>query len=688
MNTSPRNIQLLRNISIFACFCCLLLIAAWIRVQGVERLPAGQFTETDAYFYYWQAQLISEHGHLPERDMHRWLPLGRDLEQTLNLYGYVLAYAHKAVAWVFPNISLYHVTLYMPVICFCVGLAALCFFLYHTYGLLFSTTVGILLATLPGSIERSAAGFGDRDAWCLMIGILAVTTYLVSLQVQQKRNRFLWTLISGILTFLGGISWEGFGVFLGVILIVELWRFLTSETEDGLGFYCLWVCTFVPTLYLTSPAYQSGYGFSEHLAALVLVPPLLLLGIRTLRHILISTFNEGGQREWKSFFADKLRSHPRALALGLILASITVALCYVFTQLDTFASTTVPLSQNQLMQTVTELKVPHFNYWIFRYGSIFVLGSMGLILASKRHWEQTCMLVPIALFIGTTFFREPLEAHILGTSHGAFLFFIALICIGIAFLISARLQNTNKTVHLTYIAFTVWFLFWVALSRDAKRYDFFIGVPLAFFTAEIIQFFSNILSRRVKQSGQRKLLTAGIATALLVGVLFFPPLGAHAKRSLFAATRMRRATPVTNVTKALRWMKTALPHNAVVAAHWRYGSQLNVIAGVKTIIDQDHYIQHWIHLYNTHIHKATDEKEALTFLKTHGVTHIMLTKKEGERSLLRQQLSDAFVRVYPETDRPSAEVKVWEIHYPPDIRPNSKYLETLFPEKILDHLPN
>lgn len=655
----------------------IVLFAFWIRAQGVEHLLDRQFTENDAYFYYWQAQLISEHGHLPERDMHRWLPLGRDLQQTLNLYGYALAYAHKALAAVFPNITLYHVTLYMPAVCFCIGIAALCLFLYYTYGLLFSTTVGLLLATLPGSIERSAVGFGDRDAWCIMIGILAVTTYLQSLKNQPKRKRFLWTLTSGVFTLLGGFSWEGFGVFLAVILVVELWRFLTSETEDGLAYYCLWVTTFVPTLYLLSPAYRSGYGFSEHLAALVLVPPLVLLGIRALRYLLTSDLT----RYASASFADKLRTHPRALALGLTLASITLALAYVFIQLNTFASTTVPLSQNSLMQTVTELEDPHFNYWIFRYGSIFILGSIGLIIATKRHWEQTCMLIPITLFIGTTFFRQPLEAHILRTSsHSAFFFLIALICIGIAFLITARLQNTHKNAHLTYIAFTAWFLFWVALSRDAKRYDFFIGVPLAFFTAEIIHLLSNIFSCRVKQTEKRKLLTAAVATTLLAAILFLPPLGAHAKRSILAATRMRRPTPVHDVTKAFRWMKTTLPPNAVVAAHWRYGSQLNVIAGVNTIIDQDHYIQHWIHLYHTHIHKATDETEALTFLKTHGATHIMLTDADAEKSYLSQQLSDAFIQIYPETDRPSAKVKIWEIHYPPNIKTDRKYLKTGFAE--------
>ena len=69
----------------------ILCLAAFIRLQGITNVPSGQLTGPDGYFYYWQAQLISEHGKLPERDMSRWLPLGRDLTQTLNLYGYILA---------------------------------------------------------------------------------------------------------------------------------------------------------------------------------------------------------------------------------------------------------------------------------------------------------------------------------------------------------------------------------------------------------------------------------------------------------------------------------------------------------------------------------------------------------------------------------------------------------------------
>lgn len=160
----------------------IILLAFWIRIQGVSQLPVNQFTETDAYLYHWQAKIISKHGQLPERDMHRWSPIGRDNTQLLSLYAYAIAYLHKTFRW----LSLYQIQFYLPVFSFMVGLGALFLFFTRTYGIHFASIVGVLLATLPGSIERSAAGFGDRDAWCWMLGTLAITSYLWKEQTPYK----------------------------------------------------------------------------------------------------------------------------------------------------------------------------------------------------------------------------------------------------------------------------------------------------------------------------------------------------------------------------------------------------------------------------------------------------------------------------------------------------------------------
>lgn len=656
----------------------ILLVALYIRIQGVSNIPSGQFTGNDPYLHYWQAQIVSEHGKLPARDMHRWLPLGRDYSQSLNGYAYGIAYTHKAITVFFPNVSLYQVSLFSPAVCFVLGLGVLCFFLYRSFGLLFSSVLGILLSTLPGVIERSAAGFGDRDSWCLMLGILAITTYLTSLQAQRPRSRLLWTLASGFAIFLGGISWEGFGVFLSIILCVELWKFLTTEKEAGLRFYFLWVCTFVPTLYLASPAYRSGEGFATHLFAFVVVPPIVLLGIRVLRDVLVT----------KSPLTDKFYPHARNLSLGLTLASFALALGYVWMQFDTFASTTVPLSQNQLMQTVSELNAPDYRYWVFRYGSLFFLGSLGVMSVSIRLWKNngTVLAIFIFFFMLTTFFRARLET-LIGTIGCDVLFFVSLGCMSLVLLFISWRQRESPTHELVYVAMAIWFLLWIALSRDAKRYDFFIGLSIAFFTAELICHVGTLITEKLKNvqflSSDFKerlplhVIKVGIAVVIVAVLMYWKPAGEHAERAVFAATEMRQATPGNTPTaKAFAWMKVELSSTAVIAARWDYGSQLNVLGSVKTVIDQDHYIQHWIHLYDEHVHDATNARETLEFLKTHEATHLMLTRQQPPEVFLQGELSEAFVPIFPTENFTESEVKVWRIDYPSDIQSNPKYLAT------------
>ena len=74
-------------------------------------------------------------------------------------------------------------------------------------------------------------------------------------------------------------------------------------------------------------------------------------------------------------------------------------------------------------------------------------------------------------------------------------------------------------------------------------------------------------------------------------------------------------------------MHDTLPRESVIAANWGYGTQLNVLGGVNTVVDSDHFLLHWIHLYYRHIFSAQDAREALEFLKTHKATHLMLTER-------------------------------------------------------------
>ncbi len=631
----------LKRVGITALFIGILCLAFWLRLQVVHGIPEDQFISVDAFLYHWQAQIISEHGRLPERDMHRWLPVGRDNTQQMFLWPYALAYTHKGLSVFLSNLSLYRWTLHAPPLCFCIGLATLCLFLYRSFGRLFASLIGFFMATLPSAIGRSTAGFSDRDAWCWMIGVLVVTLHVASLQTPSQHRRWILTLASGFMMYLGGYSWEGFGVFGLIILFVELWQFLTSDTDERIWYYCVWVLTFVPTLYFISPAYHSGYGFTKYLAALVLLPPLVLLGIRVLQSLLLSKI-------------EKLRPHARTLSLSLVGVGCLVGLGYVLTQIDSFTDTTVPLSQNVLMSIIGELQNPRFDYWQTLYGSTFVFGSLGVILTffrlsaptdvSEKHrtWkhyqDRLLTTLPLVLFITTTFFREPLD-NVVGEATGNLLFFTAMGGTLVSLLLTAWHRKNAIKNECVFVAITAWFVIWLALTRDAIRYNFFFCLSTAFFTTTFIEFLAHTTSEKLRASKytsdafREKFLHTPLKTGIVVGmlalILFWGTIGGYAKHIIPAGREHHNVFPSeTAETEAYRWMKKELSRDAIVAANFDHGTLMNTLGGVKTIIDQDHYLQHWIHLYNRHVFGARSEREALEFLKTHKATHLLLSEED------------------------------------------------------------
>ena len=237
-----------------------------------------------------------------------------------------------------------------------------------------------------------------------------------------------------------------------------------------------------------------------------------------------------------------------------------------------------------------------------------------------------------------------------------------------------------------------WCVFWFPLARDAKRYDFFIGLSLAYFTVLLIREVATRLVRVVSDPRwttaalQERLKRYAITPASVSGVFFLgvclwgPIAGGHVFRSVATAKQSRQAVPgVGRLSDAYTWMKTNLPADAVVAAEWSYGTQLNVLGGVRTIVGPDHYLPYWIALYHQHVERAKNEREVLRFLFTHEATHLLVTwEKQPENTLLRGgELSGAFQPVYPVSEAfLTSPVKVYELRYPAGLKKRPEYLQT------------
>ena len=377
---------------------------------------------------------------------------------------------------------------------------------------------------------------------------------------------------------------------------------------------------FVPWLYLISPAYRNGYGFSTHVSTLMIVSPLTLLIMQGLRFLLLR-------------YVSILQQHARKLALVGTLFGIIIGFCYILLQMDTFEMTAFPFRESHLMQSVGELRNPEFYYWTNRYGGIFVLGSIGLIGATLQLWKGygRPLTLSLFLFVVTTFFRDPLNAWI-GVDKCDRLFLASVVLTGLGLAVACLREKTENKDELIVLSMLAWFLLWCGLAREGKRYDFFIGIPLTYGTAWCLWIAPIYLIQQLKKvriiyPHVRERSFAICATCVIsVAFLVWTPLSGHTIRMNYATSKVRPPIPGEgSILQMYEWMKTTLPESTVVATDWSYGSQINVLGRVKTITDQDHFMPHWVHLYYRHVFCAQSENEALTFLKTHGATHLMLT---------------------------------------------------------------
>lgn len=647
--------RIAKHFGAFVLLILILFVGGKVRGQGLSNVPTGQFVSNDAFLYLSHAETIVKDGKLPKVETHRWVPLGRDLQETLHGYPYAIAYAYRLIRTFIPNVTLYQVQLFAPTVCFLIGMSVLCLFLYIRFGFGVAAIVSTLLIIMPGSIERSAAGFSDRDGWSWMLGTIAVTTYLWKEGTTSKRIRYLCPVLSGFFVFLGGLSWEGFGGFALAIVAVELWRFLTTDAEEHLWEYVLWVLMFVPSLFLLSPAYHKGSGFSSHVAAFLLFPSLAMLLLRMFRYYLTH-----GHHSVSKFIKEQISA--RAISLVFCAVCLLIGIAYIALHHTTFVQSVVPFSGAAVMEEVGELKSPQDIFWYSRYGHVLLIACICLVVGCVRIWGSKAIVLAftLSLFTAATFLRQYLY-HVLSPAICEYLFYGAVAFTPITALGVAALRAKPVKHEYTYVALSAWLLLWLGLARDALRYDFFIGVPLACFAAIAIQFVTTYVSQHIaaiKKEGRMEENTAqsrtkedvkdgrkrnvvpvltkvGITFACFALILFWePPSGkplpglaqrGYATQIVPEHVFPGKDTPMAN---ACQWIDEHLSTDKVVAAPWSYGHMLNVLGGVKTVIDPDHFIVHWIDLYEKHVSAATSEQEALEFLKTHHVTHLLLTEED------------------------------------------------------------
>ena len=505
-----------RSNHLYLVFTILLLsstLGVAIRLINIPLLQGDVFGP-DSARYLRQARLIVEDGELPEIDHMRWAPIGVQIDQRLTLFPVILAGLFNLLSWFIPSLTIEYFAILSPIIFSVFGgwlLYPLIRRLTNEYTALL--TVNISLISWPW-VARILSGYADRDAFVLCLAIASYYFYVCSCQTLNPKKQWLLRFTSGFLMALIGLTWEGVGLLIAVIVGVELIQFATrATTKQEFYNYLLWILPIWVGLIFFTQTYWSRLFQPFSLLAFGAPTSLFLLMCASL---IIRRFPS--LRE-KLTFKDR---YPLGLSLifwggiGVILAvtalSIhTRAILSVVSGLwNNFLS---PFERTRLTAAIAELQLQGTVDWIAWPGIFFAFTVAGVFLLARRLTEslQLNVWLSVALFellLAGTILTRFLSGHFLGEDTTltntiyVLSILVFLIGMGATYLVAYQKREKpekekNQKFDFNSLFLLVWLFLILFCARGATRFEFFlVPVAIAVGSYALIVFFQWLVTGR------------------------------------------------------------------------------------------------------------------------------------------------------------------------------------------------
>jgi len=122
---------------------------------------------------------------------------------------------------------------------------------------------------------RTMGGFADRDALSLLFILGSFYLYMASQHTSRFRNQLLLSFSSGFVITLLGLTWEGVGLFVAVIVLCELVHLLLDKSDQR-QLYRL-TCWLMPQVVGLLTFTRTYHDLSSPVTFLTLGIPILLM---------------------------------------------------------------------------------------------------------------------------------------------------------------------------------------------------------------------------------------------------------------------------------------------------------------------------------------------------------------------------------------------------------------------------
>ena len=601
-----------------------------IDVTTKSYIPA----DPDAMAFLRYSQYINAHGSLMSIDTLRYFPDGFSGLQEFSFLSHFIVYLYKFLSIFSSSLTLELVDIIYPPIAFAISMI----FFFLLVKNLFNKNVALLstafLAFIPSYLFRTLTGISDKEAFATIFLFAAFYFYVLSWKSEKNSKAILFGGIAGVSTALANLIWGG-GVFIflvvGMFTIIEI--LLNKFDKKDFYAYLSWIFFSIIVLMIL-------YGSKYNLGTVLLSSSTSIAILALVYYISNHFFIEKNLLRIKDKISNKLPPRVFSFILTLIILSILLFIIFgnsYFTGLvkQTFNAFVTPFATDRWVRTVAENSQPYITDWISNFGRyylwLFIIGSIVLFYEMHKNLKSAFKLTIIyTLFIlGIIFSRSSPSSLFNGINTISVLVYLTSL-IGLFLLFTlpylySYYKNKDAMEEIQkfskkYLFILIWFIIMIIAARGAVRL-LFIFSPITAILASYLIFEIVELSKKLKGRIYvgSSILVMGVISLLLL--------------SNFATTTVAQASSVGPTYNQQwqymgQWIRDNTKGDAVFAHWWDYG-YLVQYNNRATISDGGNAGGYEINYFTgRHVLTAQSEREALEYLKSKDVTHLLIVSDE------------------------------------------------------------
>jgi len=641
------------NIVSYIILAVIVFIATRIRTRnlsGLRDITTGAWTlgpDLDPFFFLRWAKYIIEHGSLMAVDMMRCVPLGFQTSKEYLLHPYLIAWFHKFASF-FGSTSVEQSAALYPVFMF--ALTVVAFFLLtrkifvDILGKRNSNMIALIssffLSVLPVILPRTIAGIPEKESSSFLFMFLAFYFFLSAWKSETKKSRYIFAALSGVASAAMALIWGGF-VFLFIPLSFAVFvAFLFGKINREKTYtYAIWVLS---SFILMMP-FSPRYSIINLLESINTFPAIFVLLLLIVHSLIFSTKLKnyirppGPLTKISSYVFSVLAT----VIIGIIGSTLIFGPSFIIRIINIVIDNLITPATSRLIQTVAENRQPFFTEWARNFGPLikgtplffwlFFTGSIYLFYKMIRSFNKKDRILLtfsyIIFLIFMVFSRYSSESIFNGTSGISLLvyaagFIIFILAIGYYYNKYYKTDNFDKIRNIDFGLILIFSLFFLSIiaARGAVRVIMLLVPP----TSIIVSYFvvSSIKDVRKIQDETMKIIGLVLIAIVVISAVYS---GFYFYRAS-SSTAEGYVPSVYNQQwqKAMSWVRTNTPEDAVFGHWWDYGYWVQTIGERATILDGGNALSYWNHLMGRYALTGTSSKEAAEFLYAHDATHFLI----------------------------------------------------------------